>query len=87
MIYPEKLHNDTCWVYIKKDKNSSYKINLTGNIDVHVMDEQLVFYRLCPDTLMALGFCLVLRRLSQGSLEKVIQKEKYISKTIKQQSL
>ena len=56
---------------------------MTGNIDPQLEDENLVYCRLCPDTLMALGLCLVLRKLSRKSLEKVI--EKYNSKLLTKQ--
>jgi len=53
---------------------------MTGNINPQLEDQNLVYCRLCPDTLMALGLCLVLRKLSRKSLEKVI--EKYNSKLL-----
>ena len=74
MMYQDNISNEQCWVFIKKEKKTIYKISITGNIDQQLEDENLVYCRLCPDTLIALGLCLVLRRLSRKSLEKVIQK-------------
>ena len=48
---------------------------MTGNINPLLEDENLIYCRLCPDTIIALGLCLVLRKLSRKSLEKVIEKQ------------
>ena len=69
----EKKYGEPCWVFIEKDKNASYKINLTGNMDEYVTDKKMVYCRLCSDTLLALGLCMVLRKLSRKSLEKIIR--------------
>ena len=83
MIYQDNFCDEQCWVFIKRDKKTTYKISMTGNIDPQLEDENLVYCRLCPDTLMALGLCLVLRKLSRKSLEKVIGK--YNSKLLTKQ--
>ena len=77
MTYKDNFCDEQCWVFIKRDKKSIYKISMTGNINPQ-LDEYLVYCRLCPDTLMALGLCLVLRKLSRKSLEKVIEKQNSI---------
>ena len=74
MIDKYNFCDEQCWVFIKKEKHSSYKISMTGNINPQLEDENLVYCRLCPDTLMALGLCIVLRKLSRKSLEKVVKK-------------
>ena len=82
MTYKDNFCDEQFWVFIKRDKKSTYKISMTGNINPQ-LDEDLVYCRLCPDTLMALGLCLVLRKLSRKSLEKVIGK--YNSKLLTKQ--
>ena len=79
MIYHDNFCDEQYWVFIKRDKNTSYKISMTGNINPLLEDENLVYCRLCPDTLMALGLCLVLRKLSRKSLEKIIKKANFIN--------
>ena len=74
MIFRDNFCDEQCWVFIKKEMNSSFIISMTGNISPHMKDENLVYYRLCPDTLMALGLCIVLKKLSRQSLEAIIQK-------------
>ena len=77
MIYHDNFCDEQYWVFIKRDKKTLYKISMTGNINPLLEDENLVYCRLCPDTLMALGLCLVLRKLSRKSLEKIIKKANF----------
>jgi hypothetical protein len=79
MIYQDIISKERCWVFIKKEKKTLYEISITGNIKLQLKDENLVYCRLCSDTLTALGLCLVLRKLSHKSLEKVIQKANLIN--------
>ena len=74
MIFRDNFCDEQCWVFIKKEMDSSYIISMTGNINQHMKDENLVYRRLCPDTLIALGLCIVLKKLSWTSLEIVIRK-------------
>ena len=74
MIFRDNFYDEQCWVFIKNEVNSSYKIFMIGDIDPQLKHENLVYYRLCPDTLIALGLCIVLKKLSRKSLEIIIQK-------------
>ena len=66
----------------KEKGDSLYNVSITGNINLHIQDENLVYIRLCPDTLFALGLCTVLKHLSPKSLDLIIKNNNIKKKAI-----
>lgn len=75
---------NSCWVYIMEYDKKKRQIGLTGNLQKSIQQVskgkpvgsttagKLVFYRCFPDTLSALGFRLLLLRLSDSSVERIV---------------
>lgn len=79
-------NSDLCWIYILEDESQLIYIGLTGDIKQRMDDYQnhkikmierispkLVYYRHFPDTLSAIGFKLLLHKLSSDSVDYLIR--------------
>lgn len=75
------LHNDKCWVYILQHTDKTLTIGIAGNLVERIQGNQskLVYSRCFPDTLSALGFKLVLQRLSKASIMRLVRNNSPIS--------
>lgn len=83
----EKDKREACWIYILDTGHKVRYIGLTGNLYQRMElyrpgsnkpeageNARLVYYQLFPDTLTAIGFKLLLQRLSHGSVEYIIDR-------------
>lgn len=78
----ELKKGDECWLYIIEQYNRQMYIGITGNLTQRVnalqtgqiKKEKLVYYRSFPDTLTALGFRLLLQKISHSSVDYLIRK-------------
>lgn len=76
--------NGTCWVYILENDKQERLIGLTGDLQKSIKQRvknttannttagKLVFYRCFDDTLSALGFRLLLLKLSESSVNTIV---------------
>lgn len=66
---------DYNWVYVTEDEQHSYRVCIVHSLDGFGQSKGVVYYRFFNDILVALGYRLILERLSRASLERIILKQ------------
>lgn len=71
--------NDSCWVYIQKIKNRTFRVELAVDIERRISGLNsscsIIYCKQFSSTISALGHKLLLDQLSNSSLLRIIKKE------------
>lgn len=84
---PDKLFDDTCWVYVQLEDDGAYTIGITydGGFRLREMasGRPPLLWRRFEDTLLAAGYRIALKGLSPESLRRILRWETNGKSTLK----
>ncbi|NDW12694.1 hypothetical protein D0T50_07305 [Bacteroides sp. 214] len=88
----EKQITDYNWVYIYEDTECQYSVKITTLNDIFLFTDiatdkklkKIIFYRHFSDTISALGYLSVIKKLSKETIQNIIEQKNPQLKDIKE---